>query len=163
MKYAVLLVLVIILPLVIRNAAGVGTPWFCKLLCPSGTLGGGVPLMLLNASLRAQAGLLFFWKLLVLLLLLCVSAFLYRPFCKYLCPLGAIYALFNRFALYQLRVDVNKCRHCHACSQVCRMGVEPDKHSHAAECIRCGDCVKACSENALYAGFCVKGKRQQEN
>lgn len=163
LKYAVLLVLVLVLPAVIRNAAGAGTPWFCKLLCPAGTLGGGVPLMLTNAPLRAQAGLLFFWKLFVLLALLTLSVFLYRPFCKYLCPLGAIYALLNRVSLYKLAVDGGKCTHCGTCARVCRMGVRPDVRPNAAECIRCGDCVKNCPENALHAGFCGGAARERRD
>ena len=158
LKYAVLLVLVILLPALIRNAAGVGTPWFCKLLCPAGTLGGGIPLMAMDAQLRALAGPLFFWKLFVLLALVALSVFLYRPFCKYLCPLGAFYALFNRLSLYQLRVDENKCVRCGHCASTCRMGVEPEKRPKDGECIRCGDCVKSCPTGALSAGFCAKAK-----
>lgn len=162
LKYAVLLVLVILLPALIRNAADVGTPWFCKLLCPAGTLGGGIPLMLLDGQLRAQAGLLFFWKLFVLLALILLSVFLYRPFCKYLCPLGAAYALFNRISLYQLRVDKSKCTHCGQCASTCRMGVEPEKRPRDGECIRCGDCVTSCPAGALSAGFCPKAKERPE-
>ena len=158
LKYAVLLVLVILLPALIRNAAGVGTPWFCKLLCPAGTLGGGIPLMAMDAQLRAQAGLLFFWKLFVLLALVALSVFLYRPFCKYLCPLGAFYALFNRLSLYQLRVDKSKCTRCGHCESVCRMGAAPEKHPKDGECIRCGDCAKNCPAGAISAGFCARAK-----
>lgn len=45
LKYAVLAIFVIILPTVIVNIAEGGTPWFCKLICPSGTLLGGIPLL----------------------------------------------------------------------------------------------------------------------
>ena len=163
MRYVVLAVLVVLLPLFLVDALGQGAPWFCKLLCPAGTLGGGVPLMLTNAPLRAQAGLLFFWKLFVLLALLTLSVFLYRPFCKYLCPLGAIYALLNRVSLYKLAVDGGKCTHCGTCARVCRMGVRPDVRPNAAECIRCGDCVKNCPENALHAGFCGGAARERRD
>ena len=159
LKYAVLLVLVLLLPALLKNPAGVGTPWFCKLVCPAGTLGGGIPLLLANGGLRAQAGLLFFWKLFVLLAVLTLSVFLYRPFCKYLCPLGAAYALFNRVSLYKLSLDKAACTRCGVCKSVCRMGVDPAKNPCSGECIRCGDCVKNCPHGALHAGF-GKGKQK---
>ncbi len=153
-KYGVLLVLVIALPLLVKNAAGVGTPWFCKLVCPSGTLFGGIPLVAANADLQPLVGWLYGWKIAVLIAIVALSVFLYRPFCKYLCPLGAAYALFNRASLYRLRLDETACIHCGKCARACRMGVDPSKRPDDMECIRCGDCVKNCPTNALSAGFC---------
>lgn len=156
LKYAVLAVFVLLLPLLIDNAAGMGAPWFCKLVCPSGTLFAGIPLVALNESLQPLIGFLFSWKVGVLAVILALSVFLYRPFCKYLCPLGAAYALFNRASLYRLRLDETKCVHCGACKSVCRMGVDASKQPDDMECIRCGDCVKNCPTGALSAGFCKK-------
>lgn len=156
LKYVVLLVLVILLPSLIRNEAGTGTPWFCKLVCPSGTLFAGIPLLALNESLRSVAGFLFSWKMGILVVVLLLSVFLYRPFCKYLCPLGATYALFNRASFYRLRLEEEKCIHCGECKRVCLMGVDASKKPDDMECIRCGDCVKNCPTNALSAGFCVR-------
>lgn len=85
-KYAVLLVLVILLPMLAKGRFGVGLPWFCKYLCPAGTLEGGIPLLLQNESLRAMVGFLFSWKMAILIAILVLSVLLYRPFCKYLCP-----------------------------------------------------------------------------
>jgi ferredoxin-type protein NapH len=159
LKYAVLAVLVVLLPALIKNAAGVGTPWFCKLVCPSGTLFAGIPLLLANPSLRAVVGFLFSWKMAVLILILGFSVFLYRPFCKYLCPLGAAYALFNKASFYRLKLDESACTHCSECKRACNMGVDPTKTPDDMECIRCGDCVKACPTKALEAGFYVGGKK----
>jgi len=156
LKYVVLLVLVILLPSLIRNEAGTGTPWFCKLVCPSGTLFAGIPLLALNESLRSVAGFLFSWKMGILVVVLLLSVFLYRPFCKYLCPLGATYALFNRASFYRLRLEEEKCIHCGECKRVCLMGVDASKKPDDMECIRCGDCVKNCPTSALSAGFCVR-------
>ena len=71
-KYVILVVFVILLPLLVVDFIGQGSPWFCKYICPSGTLGAGIPLLAMNESLRDAAGALFLWKsgiLLVLLLL----------------------------------------------------------------------------------------------
>ena len=149
LKYLVLAVLVIGMPLGYRSQYGAGVPFFCKLLCPVGTLEGGVPLVLLNDVLRPTLGWLFRWKLLILLLCILSSVFIYRPFCKYLCPLGAFYALFQKTSLIRMRVDTAACIHCGACAKACAMQVDPSVMPNSTECIRCGECVKACPVQAL--------------
>ncbi|MEZ4509218.1 MAG: 4Fe-4S binding protein [Eubacteriales bacterium] len=154
LKYVVLAVLV-------KNAAGVGLPWFCKWVCPSGTLFAGIPLLLANPTLRAVVGFIFSWKMAILILILGLSVFLYRPFCKYLCPLGATYALFNKVSFYRLKLDESACTHCGTCKRACKMGVDPSKRPDDLECIRCGDCVKNCPTKALSAGY-FTGKRKTD-
>ncbi len=148
-KYGVLLVLVVLLPAFALTEAGAYQPWFCKYLCPAGTLGGGIPLLLSNPALRQAAGALFSWKLLVLVLILAAACTVHRPFCKYLCPLGAFYALFNRFSFYQLQLDRSKCTGCKQCERACPMGVEITQELNGPECIRCGKCKAACPSKAI--------------
>ena len=102
LRFAVLGILVLTLPAFAMSASGVGQPWFCEWLCPSGTLLGGIPLVLLNDSFRAIIGFRFAWKMLFLIALCLCSIWYYRPFCKYLCPLGALYGLFNPVSTYSL-------------------------------------------------------------
>ena len=128
------------------------TPFFCKYLCPAGTL-AGVLLALADAAVRPLLGGVFAWKAAVLVSLAAASLLIFRPFCKYLCPLGAIYGLCNRFSLYRGAVDADKCIRCEKCAAVCRMGVEPQKEINSAECIRCGDCARACPTGAIRMGF----------
>lgn len=97
-KYLALLA-ALSLPALLTDAFGLGAPVFCKYICPAGTLEGGIPLLLGDASLCETVGPLFFWKLAVLLAVVAASIVLYRPFCKYLCPLGAFYGLLNRVSL----------------------------------------------------------------
>lgn len=149
LKYLVLLVLVIGLPLLYRTDYGAGEPFFCKYICPVGTLQGGVPLVLLNESLRSALGWLFRWKMLVLVLCLASCIFIYRPFCKYLCPLGAFYALFQKISLVKIKVNKDTCIDCGACAKVCGMNVDPHRIPNAAECIRCGECLHQCPVQAL--------------
>ena len=103
LKYAVLLVMVFLLPAFLVNDVGMGDPFFCKYLCPQGVLEGAIPLSLANSGIRAALGKLFTWKFSILLAVIVLSVLFYRPFCKWLCPLGAFYALFNRVFLSRCR------------------------------------------------------------
>lgn len=152
-KYAVLAVFVIILPLTVADVSGGGTPWFCKLICPSGTLFGGIPLTILNPTLRSGLGLLFQWKVLVLLIVIVASIKIYRPFCRYLCPLGAVYSFFNPIALYRFQVDKDLCTGCKACQRACPMDIPVHETPNSMECIRCGRCLKACKNHSLTSTF----------
>ena len=184
LKYAMLVVMVIALPMLLVNPAGIGSPTFCKWVCPAGTLEGGVPLVLLNpATAQAETlpavpglqalpggnfsfdailqqsppaletGWLFVFKMSILVVTLLACLVIYRPFCKYICPLGAIYGLMNTIALYRLRMEQSLCIHCGKCRRACLMGLDPEHKQNEAECVRCGDCVKACPTAALTLGF----------
>lgn len=149
LKYGILLVFVLILPLYITDPVGQGYPWFCKLICPVGTLEGGIPLVLLNKAMRKTVGWLYAWKNGILAVTILASILIYRPFCKYLCPLGAIYGLFNPVSVLRYRVDADKCIHCGACAKACPMGCDPVKNANSTECIRCGKCKTVCPTQAI--------------
>ena len=155
LKYAVLAVFVFLLPAVIGYGA-TGDPWFCKYICPAGTLEGGIPLALLNDAVAASIGGLFFHKLAILLLILALAVVIYRPFCRYLCPLGAIYALFNNFALVRMTVDEHKCVNCGACERACPMACPVRTKPNDPECVRCGACERACPTGALHVSPYIK-------
>ena len=152
-KYGVLLIFVLALPMFAVDAFGLGAPWFCKWICPAGTLEGGIPLALTNESLRAGLGFTFWWKLSLLLLTIVFSMLVYRPFCRYVCPLGAFYALFNRFSLSQLQCDEDRCTSCGRCARSCPMEVTLPQKVNSTECIRCGKCMSACPEGAISFRF----------
>lgn len=162
LKYVILLVFVIILPMCLVDITGLGDPWFCKFICPAGTLEGGIPLTVMNESLRKALGFLWAWKFVILVLILVLSVIIYRPFCKYLCPLGGVYSLFNGISVFRLRFDENKCVSCNKCSKVCKMNVDPTKNPDHTECIRCGLCVEACPTNALTSGFVNQQKKAEK-
>ena len=149
LKYVILVGFVIVLPLTVLDIVGQGQPWFCEYICPSGTLFAGIPLIASNPPLRAALGWLFTWKMAILVVLLVLSVAVYRPFCRYLCPLGAIYGFFNPIALYRFRIDAEKCTQCGACQHACKLDIPVWQTPNSAECIRCGDCRRACPHHAI--------------
>ena len=149
-KYGVLLIFVILLPLLVTNSLGMGNPFFCKYLCPQGVLEGAIPLSIANASIRAALGKLFTWKFGILITFAILSLMFYRPFCKWICPLGAIYALCNKVSFLQMKVDEDKCVSCGKCERACKMDVDVTKHPNHTECIRCGMCIKECPTEAIH-------------
>lgn len=156
LKYVILVVFVIIMPMFITDIIGQGSPWFCKLICPAGTLEGGIPLVLLNKAMRATIGWLYAWKNLILVVIIFLSIIIYRPFCKYLCPLGAIYSVFNPVSALKYQVDTEKCTKCGACAKACEMNCDPVKNPNSVECIRCGKCKNICPHNAI--SYTIFGK-----
>lgn len=150
-KYVVLIVMVIVLPICVKL-----TPFFCKYLCPSGTV-SGILLALSDTSLFQVFGKLFAWKVTLLAIIVLASVIIARPFCKYLCPLGAIYGPLNKVSLFHMSCDSSKCISCGKCSAVCDMCVDPSKKPDSTECIRCLQCVSECPTKALSFGVKNKG------
>jgi len=162
LKYAILLVFVILLPMFLTNQFGLGAPYFCKLICPAGTLGGALPLLATNEGLRSTIGFLFFWKLSILIVIVALSIFTYRPFCKYICPLGAFYSFFNKIGFYKMEFVPDKCVNCGLCEKSCKMDINVRANPNSLECIRCGACTAACRHDALVMTYAGLGKKKED-
>ena len=152
-KYVILAVFAVAMPLLATDFLGQGKPWFCQYICPGGTLFAGIPLVLGNSSLCSAVGFLFRWKVCIRIVVAAGAMVIYRPFCKYLCPLGAVYGLFQPLSCYRYRVEKEKCTGCGKCQRVCRMDIRVCGEPNSRECIRCGDCVKACPEQAIHSSL----------
>ncbi len=142
LKYVVLAVLVVIIPLT------VAIPGFCEYICPAGTFQGGIGLLANseNEGLLAVLGPLFTWKFTLLIVIVVASIFIFRAFCRFLCPLGAIYGFFSKIALIGVKLDKNKCTDCGLCQGVCKMDI---KTVGDHECIHCGECMSVCPAKAI--------------
>lgn len=149
LRFVFLLIFVILLPAFAADFTGLGEPWFCKWICPAGTLEGGIPLVLLNSLMRGAAGFIFKWKLAILIFTLIASIIVYRPFCRYVCPLGAIYGVFNKVSFYQFKIDSEKCSQCKACQKVCKLNIPVWQNPNSIDCIRCGECKSICKTKAI--------------
>lgn len=141
-KYVVL-ALAIIVPLLYH-----GIPFFCKYICPAGTLEGGVGLLsnIWNADFFQMLGGLFTWKFALLVIFIVASIFIFRVFCRFICPLGAIYGFFSKIALIGVKLDKKECIECGLCISHCKMDI---KHVADHECIHCGECISVCPTNAI--------------
>lgn len=137
------------IPLVSGLSSGLALPAFCKYICPAGTLEGALPLVILRPEYRPMLGWLFTWKVFLCFALLLLCIFAYRAFCRFLCPLGAIYSLFCKIALMAVRVDKGLCTGCGLCVKACPMDV---RRVGDRECIQCGACRQVCPTHAIYFG-----------
>jgi polyferredoxin len=160
-KYVFLGLFVLILPLAVVDDFGYGMTWFCKYVCPAGTLEAGLPMMVLKPELRDLIGGLFYSKVIILVALLVWMVLSRRPFCRVVCPLGAIYSLFNRNSVFRMTHDPDKCTLCQSCYQNCPMGVKFYEGPNQKDCIRCLKCLQtSCKFGAI--GYTIGDNKAQQ-
>jgi polyferredoxin len=162
LKYVILVVFVFVLPAFWLDGLGFGEPSFCKFICPAGTLEGGLPFLVLSPGLKSQLGWLFTWKAFVLAVLLVAMVFFKRPFCRWVCPLGAFYGPFNKISIYKLEIDHKECIRCGLCSKACPVDLNVPEEIHSAECLHCLDCVKVCPTKCLKFQTSFKNNKKSE-
>lgn len=147
LKYVILVFFVILLPIAyaFRNFP---LPGFCKYICPAGTLEGAMGLLsnAVNESYLRMLGPLFTWKFLLMVSIIVGCVFVFRLFCRFLCPLGALYGLFNKISFVGVKVDRKTCTDCGICVGKCKMDI---KHVGDQECIFCGECISVCPVDAI--------------
>jgi polyferredoxin len=114
--------------------------WFSK-LCPVGTLMGGLPWVTMNAGVRSMVRSMFWVKIAILLFFVTTSTMAKRPFCRAICPLGAIFSLFNKSSFLQLAWDPATCTRCGKCQKICPVDIRPDRNPTDPDCLRCLDCT----------------------
>lgn len=148
LKYVILAVFVIALPLLYGLRYQIPLPAFCKYICPAGTFEGAIGHLAnpANVSYYSMLGILFTRKFVIMVVIALACIFCYRSFCRFLCPLGAIYGLFSRFNVIGAKVDENRCNRCGACVRHCGMDV---RHVGDHECIHCGRCMDVCRQGAI--------------
>ena len=147
LKYVILVFFVFIVPITyaFRDTP---LPAFCKYICPAGTIEGGLALLAneVNASYFAMLGPLFTWKFLVMVSIVVGSVFAFRLFCRFLCPLGGLYGLFNKISFFGIQLDEHKCIDCGKCISKCKLDI---RHVGDQECISCGECIDVCPTQAI--------------
>lgn len=92
--------------------------------------------------------------MIVLAFIIVASFFVDRFFCRYLCPLGAVFSLVSKLRITSIKKPTADCGKCRVCTNACPMGIplyEKDKWK-SGECIDCFECVNACPrKNAAFA------------
>lgn len=146
-KYLILVVFVLIIPIAyaFRDTP---FPAFCKFICPAGTLEGGLSLLAnkVNDSYFSMLGPIFTWKFLLMVSIIVACIFIFRMFCRFICPLGALYGLFNKISIFGVKLDTSKCVNCNLCKNKCKMDIT---HVGDSECISCGECIDVCPTGAI--------------
>ncbi len=146
-KYVVLIFFVVIVPLAYA-IKDFPLPAFCKYICPAGTFGGAIGLLInpANSDYFPMLGPLFTWKFALMVSFIVGAVFIYRIFCRFVCPLGALYGIFNKFAIFGIKLEKRSCVNCGKCVDICKMDIsEVGDH----ECIQCGKCIDVCPTKAI--------------
>ena len=143
-KHVILVVMVVILP--IMYIGGTPVPSFCKYICPTGIFEGAFGLVPNNPDYYGSLQVIFTWKFSLLIAFIVLSMVLFRFFCRFICPLGALYGFFCKVALLGVKVEKKKCTDCGLCVAVCKMDT---KRVGDHECIHCGECISVCPTKAI--------------
>ena len=90
---------------------------------------------------------------LLLLIIMLGSAFVERFFCRYFCPLGAIFSLISRFRLFRIKKPTDGCGGCRLCTARCSMGIALYRQDavRSGECIDCFKCTGCCPRDNVSA------------
>ncbi|MEA2081455.1 MAG: 4Fe-4S binding protein [Elusimicrobiota bacterium] len=148
LKHILFFGFVLLFPLLFKNNLGIGTPTFCKYICPAGTAEAGFWGL---ASGVGRFSFVLFGKIIILAAVIFFSLRIRRFFCR-ICPMGLLLGFFNKVSFLQLRVN-DKCDNCGVCKKVCPVDVDMPRDLSSINCIRCGKCVDACPQKALSLSF----------
>ncbi|WP_081673435.1 redoxin family protein [Butyrivibrio sp. FC2001] len=162
LKYIIIVIFVVSIPVYYGIFQGIPVPGFCKYICPAGTSEGAMLMIPKNPSFLSMLGPIFTQKFIIMVIVILACIFCYRSFCRFLCPLGAIYGIFNKLSVIGVKVDANRCNNCGACVRFCKMDV---KKVGDHECIHCAQCVARCNQGALSmkaGGFTLIQPHKQE-
>ena len=141
-KYVLLVIFVVIIPLAYTTPV----PGFCKYFCPAGIFEGSFFIVGADQTYLPALRQIFTWKFCLFIALFVACIFIYRFFCRFICPLGAIYSLFNKFNILGVKVNKDTCIDCGKCVRECKMDI---KFVGDHECINCGECIPICPTKAI--------------
>lgn len=112
-----------------------------------------VPAMIFTVQVRAiaGAGYINFW-LIFLFVVFGIGLLSHRPWCKYLCPFGLVFAFLNKISFLKIKLEKKGCTGCKKCLENCTTGQPLNKLEQgfaSVECVRCYDCVLTCPEGTV--------------
>lgn len=127
--------------------------WILALPVDSSWNPWGVFGMLVSGNLSVVSSAIPTMGFALLLAIAVGSLFVRRFFCRYLCPLGALFAVVSGKRLYKIKRQSDTCTNCGLCTKTCSMGIHiPEKDVIASgECIQCMQCLAVCPKESLSA------------
>jgi len=72
-----------------------------------------------------------------------------RFYCRFICPLGALFGILDRFAIWRIGKNQSHCINCKLCEQSCEGGCEPGGNIKISECVLCFNCLHICKDNII--------------
>jgi len=78
-----------------------------------------------------------------------LSLILWRPFCEFFCPLGALLSVLSRFSIFKLEAT-SSCVSCGLCTPKCSAAACKDGKIRSEDCFLCGECVRVCPVTSLH-------------
>lgn len=156
LQYLILIVFVLAIPFL--GIKGLSTMAFCRYICPIEVLEAHLPQMIVRPALMMTMSIWVIGKAVFLLVLLGLAIIIFKPFCRYICPLGAIYSIFNPISRYRYQVDLNKCTACGVCQAKCAMDISVYQEPNHRDCMRCDECLD-CPAEAIEVQGLRKGHR----
>jgi polyferredoxin/formate hydrogenlyase subunit 6/NADH:ubiquinone oxidoreductase subunit I len=96
----------------------------------------------MSPAVRLYSGAWFIGALFLGFLLLCLK--IPRFYCRYICPLGALFGVLGRWAIYRMGKSETGCKTCHMCEKACEGACQPSTQIRIAECVLCMNCIGDC-------------------
>ncbi|MFW5782734.1 MAG: 4Fe-4S binding protein [Candidatus Muiribacteriaceae bacterium] len=152
-KFVILVIFVFILPFLTKD------PWFSK-ICPAGFYLASLPLIAGDRSILDNISYFFYIKLFLSSVFFVAAVRISRPFCQYVCPVGAIFELMRPWSLLKIKVNNDTCISCDLCMKTCPMDIPIYKTTR--DCIQCGNCVKACPNGSIKIEHKLIKKKEAE-
>jgi ferredoxin-type protein NapH len=141
---------------VVTGAIGAFADVPFSVLSPADTLFAIIPQLILQWPSTSGWGILLWLRIAILVISLGGAFYIPRMFCRYVCPIGALMAPMNRYAIIGLERNVIKCHgeKCKKCERACPMDVPiftgaENRFTKHPECIMCLVCKDVCEEKAI--------------
>lgn len=157
-RYVILVGTVLLVPYLF----GESHPLFICRICPAGALEKAVP----DVITQAVTGEKIAWpnaiKITIVIVFLAAMFLTIRPWCRVLCPLGAIFGLLNKFSVFSMQLEDYKCNECKHCHTLCVYGGTPNRDPNDPRCLRCLECTK-CKPGALGLTHIFESMAESDN
>ena len=112
---------------------------------------GGARALSTHPRYYTEAG----WIGIVFLSAVLLNLYVPRFYCRFVCPLGALFGLLSRYALWRVGKTRTGCRDCHLCETHCEGACEPSLRIRIAECVLCMNCLDECRNDFVSYGTTV--------